>query len=327
VGESLDRTQTGSERAGELAVTAAANAVPDRLGEAMAGYIRAARAEATWRAYDADLRHFAAWCDQEGLSPLPAAPTTVAAYLTAHVPPRLAVSTLRRRLAAISVMHQAAGHKATDLPTRAAEVRTVWAGIRRTHGVAPQKVRAARTKVINALVAPLRDKSIDVRDRALLLIGFAGALRRSELIGLDVADITEDDDGLRLVLRRSKTDQEGETTTIGLPYGSNPSTCPVRAWRAWLGLAGLADGPAFRAVTRHGRISATRLGDHAVADMIRRRARRRPRWPLRRAFPASGIRHGGICPGHTRARRHAPRPLAIGRRHAGLRRRRHPLDR
>lgn len=194
------------------------------------------------------------------------------AYLTAHAPPKLAVSTLRRRLAAISVMHQAAGHKAPDLPTRAAEITTVWAGIRRTHGVDPRKVRAARTKVINALVAPLEAKPIDVRDRALLLLGFAGALRRSELVALDVADITEDDNGLRVRLRRSKTDQEGEAMTIGLPYGSRPATCPVRAWRAWRDLTSLPDGPAFRAVTRHGGISSTRLGDRAVARMIRRRA-------------------------------------------------------
>jgi integrase len=196
----------------------------------------------------------------------------VVAYLTAHAPPKLAVSTLRRRLAAISVMHQAAGHKAPDLPTRAAEITTVWAGIRRTHGVDPRKVRAARTKVINALVAPLEAKPIDVRDRALLLLGFAGALRRSELVALDVADITEDDNGLRVRLRRSKTDQEGEAMTIGLPYGSRPATCPVRAWRAWRDLTSLPDGPAFRAVTRHGGISSTRLGDRAVARMIRRRA-------------------------------------------------------
>ena len=98
----------------------------------------------------------------------------------------------------------------------------MWSGIRRAHGVAPQKVRAARTKVINAVVAGLGSKPIDVRDRALLLIGFAGALRRSELVAFDVADITEDDQGLRLVLQRSKTDQEGETRTLGLPYGSNP---------------------------------------------------------------------------------------------------------
>jgi site-specific recombinase XerD len=175
----------------------------------MGYYARASRAEATRRAYRADIEHFAAWCADQGLSNLPAAPATIAAYLSAHAPPKLAVSTLRRRLAAISVLHQLAGVKDNDLPTRSPEVKTLWAGIRRVHGVAPKKVRAARTKVINALVASLSERSIDVRDRALLLIGFAGALRRSELVGLDVADITEDDDGLVLVLCRSKIDQEG----------------------------------------------------------------------------------------------------------------------
>ena len=221
--------------------------------------------------YESDLRHFAAWCDLEGLDALPAAPATVAAYLTAHAG-TLAVSTLRRRLAAISVMHQAVGFSGDRLPTRAAEVKAVWSGIRRVHGIAPKKVRAARTKVINALVAPLGPRPIEVRDRAMLLIGFAGALRRSELVALDVADITEDDDGLRLLLRRSKTDQEGETKTLGLPYGSNPATCPVRAWRAWRQTAGIDDGPAFRAITRHGRIATGRLSDRAVAKMISRRA-------------------------------------------------------
>jgi integrase len=168
----------------------------------------------------------------------------VAAYLVAHASAH-AVSTLQRRLAAISVRHQLAGYRDDELPTRSPEVKTVMVGIRRVHGVAPEKVKAARTKAINALVTPLGTKPIDMRDRALLLIGFAGALRRNELVGLDVADITEDDNGLRLRLRRSKTDQEGETALVGVPYGSNPATCPVRAWRAWREAAALETGPAF----------------------------------------------------------------------------------
>jgi hypothetical protein len=119
----------------------------------------------------------------------------------------------------------------------------------------------------------------------LLLIGFAGALRRSELVALDVTDIIEDDDGLAIVLRQSKTDQEGETKTLGLSYGSNPATCPVRAWRA---AAALDAGPACRAITRHGRIAATRLSDRAVSA-----AERSPRaltaasrsFPCGRALP------------------------------------------
>jgi site-specific recombinase XerD len=251
--------------------TSPAGTPVSRLDDIIGYYALQSRADNTRRAYRADISHFGAWCADRGLSHLPAAPATIAAYLSAHAPPGLAVSTLRR-LAAIAVLHRLAGFKDNDLPTRSPEVRTVWAGIRRVHGTAPQKVRAARTKVINALVARLGNRPIDIRDRALLLIGFAGALRRSELVGLDVADITEDDEGLRLMLRRSKTDQEGETKTLGLPYGSNLATCPVRAWRAWKSAAGLEDGPAFRAITRHGKIAATRLGDRAVADMIARRA-------------------------------------------------------
>jgi integrase len=112
------------------------------------------------------------------------------------------------------------------------------------------------------------------RDRALLLLGFAGALRRSELVGLDVADVSEGTDGLTVRLRRSKTDQEGAGRTIGVPYGSNPITCPVRAWRGWLEVSGIAEGPAFRPVDRHGHIGATRLSAPAVALVLKRHAAR-----------------------------------------------------
>ena len=268
MGETFDSDPAGITSPTELAVTRRPTGdLPARLADVMADYARRGKADNTWRAYEADLRHFAAWCDIEGQRALPAAPATIAGYLAAHAT-ALSVSTLRRRLAAISVMHQAAGYAKATSPTSAAEVRAVWSGIRRAHGVAPQKVRAARTKVINAIAAPLGSKPIDVRDRALLLIGFAGALRRSELAALDTADITEDDQGLRIVLARSKTDQEGETKTLGLPYGSNPATCPVRAWRAWRQLAEADSGPAFRPVTRHGRIGTTRLSDRGVADMM-----------------------------------------------------------
>ena len=132
--------------------------------------------------------------------------------------------------------------------------------------------RAARTKVITAMVAPLGDGLADVRDRTLLLFGFAAALRRSELVALDVEDVSEDDAGLRLVLRKSKTDQEAEGAIRGLPYGSHPATCPVRAWRRWLAASGIESGPAFRSVDRHGRLGTKRLSDRAVADVVKRRA-------------------------------------------------------
>jgi len=108
-----------------------------------------------------------------------------------------------------------------------------------------------------------------VRDRALLL---AGPFRRSELVGLDVADITDTEDGLHIVVRRSKSDQEGEGDLVGVPYGSHPPTCPVRAWRAWLAVSEITEGPAFRGITRHGKISETRLTARAVADVVKVRA-------------------------------------------------------
>jgi integrase len=112
------------------------------------------------------------------------------------------------------------------------------------------------------------------RDHALLLLGFAGALRRSELAGLDVDDVTEGPDGLTVRLRRSKTDQEGAGRTVGIPYGSNLATCPVRAWRTWLQASGITNGPAFRPVDRHGRVGTTRLTAQAVALVAKRHAAR-----------------------------------------------------
>jgi len=104
------------------------------------------------------------------------------------------------------------------------------------------------------LVEPLGNKLIDVQDRALILIGFAGALRRSELVALDAGDVDQDADGIVITIRRSKTDQEAEGEIRGLPYGSHPATCPVRAWRSWIDTSGIDTGPAFRAVDRHGRM-------------------------------------------------------------------------
>ena len=148
----------------------------------------------------------------------------------------------------------------------------VWAGIRRRKGTASRKVRATRTKVINTLVAPLGNRLIDVRDRALILIGFAGALRRSELVALDVDDVAEDADGLVLSIRQSKTDQEAEGEIRGLPYGSHPATCTVRAWRGWMDASGIETGPAFRAVDH------LDLATHPGAGMLNRLTRS---WVLR----------------------------------------------
>ena len=145
--------------------------------------------------------------------------------------------------------------------------------VRRTLGTAQRQVRPVTVPELRSMLAGLRTDRRG-RDRALLLLGFAGALRRNELVGLDVADVTEGADGLTIHLRRSKTDQEGAGRTIGSPYGSNLATCSVRAWRAWLDLSSITEGPAFRPVDRHGHIRTARLSGQTVALVLKRLASR-----------------------------------------------------
>ncbi|HYT25544.1 MAG TPA: tyrosine-type recombinase/integrase [Actinomycetota bacterium] len=234
-------------------------------------YVLRSKAPATLKAYATDWRHFSDWCSARGLAALPADVKTVAAYLAAHGG-RLAVTTLRRRLSSISQIHQAAGHRT---PTATAEVRLVWQGIVRTHGRRPaRQAEPAVTDTLRAMVATLDGGLLGRRDRALLLIGFAGFLRRSELVALDVADVVEVPEGLEVLLHRSKTDQEGEGAVLPIPYGAHEATCPVRAWRAWVTAAGIAEGPAFRGVDRHGNVATTRLSDKTVARAVKRAAER-----------------------------------------------------
>jgi hypothetical protein len=189
----------GSENAGgelvEVVSTAAAVAELDDRARRLA---KESRAGSTWRANDSDLRHLRTSCAERQLEPLPAEPLTVASDVASlgqtHKP-----SSISRRLTPISVARQIAD---LETPTTDAGVRSVWAGRRRRHGTASRKVRAAKTKVVTTIVAPLGDRIADDHD-------------------------VTDDDGLRIVPRCSKTDQEGVTKTIGLPYGPAPATCPV----------------------------------------------------------------------------------------------------
>lgn len=244
--------------------------LPEELIRAAREYIQASKAENTLRAYRGDWADFSTWCEEKGLCPLPAAPETVVLYISALADAGRKTSTIRRRLASISRAHQAAGQAS---PTRAVAVREAWRGIARRHGTAPQGKAPILVEMLRAMVAALAPNTlIGRRDRALLLLGFAGAFRRSELVGLDVSDIEETDDGLVVHLRRSKTDQEGAGRKIGIPYGSDPATCPVRALRAWLEASGIAEGPLFRPVNRHGQVGDRRLSDKAVALIVKRAA-------------------------------------------------------
>jgi integrase len=231
-------------------------------------YVAASRAENTTRAYRTGWAQFARWCDEHGVTPLPASAETVAFYM-ADLAKTAKPATIDLRLAAISAAHRAAGH---DSPTKEEAVRLVRRGVRRTLGTAQRRVRPVTVPELRTMFEGLGTDPAGCRDRALLLLGFAGALRRSELVGLDVADLTEGPDGLTVHLRRSKTDQESAGRRVGIPYGSNLATCPVRAWRAWLEASEIAEGPAFRSVDRHGHIGTTRLSAQAVALVLKRHA-------------------------------------------------------
>lgn len=140
------------------------------------------------------------------------------------------------------------------------------------HGAPPAAVAPAVVEEIRAMVAALPPRLLGARDRALLLVGFASGFRRSELVALDVADVEFRREGLLITLRRSKTDPAGQGRPVGIPYGSTPATCPVRALQDWLAGAGISEGPVFRPVNRHGRVRPGRLSDRAVARVVPRSA-------------------------------------------------------
>jgi site-specific recombinase XerD len=234
-------------------------------------YAAASRSDNTKIAYEADCRSFAVWCGERGVSALPAAPATVALYLASMADAGRKASTIARALAALSQAHKLAGYPS---PRDDQGVREVLSGIRRTVGTAQTGKAPMMPEAIRTAAASGRDDLIGIRDRALLAVGFAGGFRRSALVGLDAADLAFGPDGCTATIRRDKTDQEGAGRRIGLPYGGNPMTCPVRALRAWLDAAGITAGPVFRGVDRHGNVSAERLSDRSVANVVKDAAER-----------------------------------------------------
>jgi site-specific recombinase XerD len=254
----METAVVGAENQGAVAVWS------DKVRD----YIAQAKSPATVRAYRVAWEDFSAWCADHGQQALPAAPATVALYLTSRADTHKPV-TLTKHLAAISQAHQAAGF---ETPTSAAAVRTVMQGIRRAKGTAPAAKAPAVTADIRRMVDQLPAGPLGVRDRALLLLGFAGAFRRSELVGLNVDDVTFASEGATVTLRRSKTDQEGQGRKIGIPYGSNPETCPVRALMGWLKASGITAGPLFIGMNRHGQLLPERLSDRGVARVVQRYA-------------------------------------------------------
>ena len=249
-------------------------ALPAEAVAIVRAYQRASKADATVRAYTSDARVFQDWCARFGFRSLPASAEVVAGFLVHEAEAGRSASTIGRRLAAIRYAHKLAG--VAD-PTDDEGVRATMKGIRRRVGVAPTQKAAATADVLAALLMRTPDTLTGKRDRALLALGFAGAFRRSELVGLDVADLREDPEGLRVMVRRSKVDQEGKGFEKAIPHGR--FIRPVALVREWLDAAGITEGPMFRPVSRSGRVRvskvdgnrpAPRLTTQAVADIIKR---------------------------------------------------------
>lgn len=236
---------------------------------AAAGYARAAKAAATKRAYGADFEMFRGWCARRNASALPASPDAVAAFLAYEAGRGCRPSSIGRRVAAIRYAHKLAG---LAPPTDDERVRATMRGIRRSLGAAPSRKAAATADKIMAMAPIAKQHLADIRDRALLLIGFAGAFRRSELVALDVEDVQETTEGLRVTIRHSKTDQERRGQVIAIPRGA--IACPVAALTAWIGAAGITRGPLFRPFAKGGRIQNARLTDRSVASIIKVHAAR-----------------------------------------------------
>jgi integrase len=227
----------------------------------VADFLQESLAPNTRSAYLADLAHFENWGGR-----IPAEPETVAAYLATHSDV-LSVATLSRRLAALAKVHRSHG---MANPASSELVKSVLRGLKRVKGMAQRQAKPLLKEdlilAINATGEVLRD----LRDRALLLIGFAGGFRRSELVGLTCGDVERVRQGVILTLRRSKTDQIGVGRKVGIPFARG-RWCPVVALEEWLVRSGITEGPIFRPIDRHGRISLKPLSGEAVSLIVKER--------------------------------------------------------
>jgi site-specific recombinase XerD len=224
-------------------------------------YLQASLSDNTRRAYSNDIAHFLAWGGR-----IPATPARVASYLAEHAQ-ILSYATLCRRVVAIGRAHSI---KRLPSPAHAEMVKAILHGIRRTTGSAQRRVVPVLLHDVKAMVKDLIGMK-GTRDRALLLTGFAGAFRRSELVTIRVEDIQFVDEGLVIRLRRGKTDQAGKGRDIAIPFMRGIS-CPVKAIASWLVQSGISSGALFRSVNRYSHITEHGLSSQSVALIVKQRA-------------------------------------------------------
>ncbi|MEK1932546.1 MAG: site-specific integrase [Pararhizobium sp.] len=281
----LAESAGGTNESGETSPTEPTRALSahlDHLTERARGYVEAASSANTRRAYASDWKHFTAWCRRQNLPPLPPEPQIVGLYITACASGTVtgdkkpnSVSTIERRLSSLSWNYAQRGQ---PLDRRDRHIATVMAGIRNTHAKPPVQKEAVMPQDIIAMLETLDQGSLrGIRDRAMLLVGFAGGLRRSEIVGLDMKkDQTQDGRGwIEILAKGLLVTLRGKTgwREVEVGRGSSDATCPIAALEMWLKLAKIAHGPLFRRVTNKGKsVGSERLNDQEVARLVKRTA-------------------------------------------------------
>jgi site-specific recombinase XerD len=252
---------------GTLTTTSNTNLTIGEVGAQAKQFIIESTAASTRKAYRSDLTIFVDWCNENGFEAMPASPATIADFLADQAQAGISPSTLNRRIAAIRYAHEAAG---VESPTSSKLVSATLKGIRRATGAKVEKKSAATTDKIYQMIAQCDTSTLQgKRDKAILLLGFAGAFRRSELAGLEVADIEFVQDGAKVTIRKSKTDQEGEGHTIAIYNGKLDV---IGILKAYLQTSGITEGALFRPISKSGNLRPQTITDKSIAAIVKRYA-------------------------------------------------------
>lgn len=243
----------------------------DKLSTKSKKRLQKSKADNTLRAYEADWLDFHHWCMHRSLPSLPAEPETIVNYMN-DLADHAKANTVSRRLSAISENHKAAGYVDNN-PCRAGLVRNALDAIKREKGTLQRGKAPILAEDLQTITAYCNTADIaGVRDKALLLVGFMGAFRRSELVQIDIEDLTFTPEGLIILVAHSKGDQLGQGEQIAIPYSANPDSCAVTAIKAWIQQAKLISGPLFRPLNKHKQIRNRRLTNQSVAIIVKKYA-------------------------------------------------------
>ena len=240
-----------------------------RLHEETLENLKSSKANNTLRAYKSDFKDFGVFCAKHGFNSMPTEPKVVSLYLT-HLSANSKISTLRRRLVSIGVVHKLKGHY---LDTKHPVIIENLMGIKRKKGsiqIGKKPILINHLKqIINVIDEQKIEKIKKLRNRTLILIGFGGGFRRTELISIDCEDLDFVEEGVKITLRRSKTDQFGKGLVKGLPYFNNEKYCPVSSLKNWINLSKIKKGPIFRRFAKGSILTNHRLSDQSVVLIIK----------------------------------------------------------